>query len=303
MSNKPSSKFDFNAAARKAVKDHPELKNRLIFIDAAQDNFAWVEHELLRMDADDEDIELLEKTVKEAQRRKTSFHQPIGKVGKKDMSALVFHADRYSVFGPEAGPVDQYATFDHETAHALTQNLNGTLAENTADAYAALRHLQRGEKPEDLSFAGWRRAAVMMLTGKTSHLTTMTLEKIVCDAKTADFMTLTPQETLAVARDYAKKFTPTQKQQAKLQNAFKGVGKMLPEQAFSKIAKVTLKADEDSRTFYVGARVLKAALDNEVGLTGTRLRLRGKAWDSIRRKLDDKLSKLPSRHPLRCSAL
>src|SRR5690606_22567515 len=115
-------------------------------------------------------------------------------------------------------------------------------------------------------YCGWKRAAIFIKSGTISHLTTFTVDKILCDSQTADFMSLSPQETLAVARDYAKKNTPSPEKLKSLSKTFGPLGKMPLQQAFRKLGEITLKADKNSDAFYLGARVLSGALQ-EGGVT------------------------------------
>jgi len=300
----PSARFDFNKAARKAMKDHPELRGNTLFIDAANTDFAEIKKALLEKDVDEEDIKDLAKTVRDAKRLKTAFHQEYDWGRKKPLHVIIFHPDKHPVFGKEHGERDDAGTFDHETGHALSPHATGTLAENTADAYAALRNIQRfGGDTADLDYAGWKRAAIFILSGVTSHLTTLTLDKIVCDAATADFISLTPAETLRIAEEYAKLNTPSEERLKKLKEDFSGLKGLALEDTFRKVAAATLAAKEDSDTFYVGARVLQGALQKGgQKLDGRHIELKGGEWDDVREKLSEKTSALPQQHPLRRAA-
>lgn len=286
-----SPRFDFNKAARKAVKDHPQLKGRTLFISAANDDFTAIENKLLDLDVDDEDIEELGKTMRIAKRDKTSFHQPLSRTGyRKQLSAIVFHTDKHAVYGPVRGAVDDAATFDHETAHALTPEFNGTLAESAADCYAALRHLQR-EKSDDgaLQYAAWKRAAISLLSGTVSHLTTPALDQLLLDAKTVDVLSLTPAETLALAKKYAQDNTPPAPRLKKLADDFNAVRGTKGAAAFRKIAEITLAADAQSDTFKYGARVLQHAIGRDnLTLDGKKVALKGPEWQQISRRLTQK---------------
>lgn len=296
----PALRFDFDKAVKQARHDHPQLKKGALYINASNDNWDEIESGLVALSVDEDDIEEIGKGVKEARKLKTSFCQAITLNGK-EVSAVIFFPDKHPLYGPERGPADDTGTFDHETSHALTPGLSGILGENTADAYAALRHLQRfaGEKG-DIDYAGWKRAAVFMRTGVTSHLTTFTLDRILCDEKAADFMSLTPAETTAIAQDYAKKHTPDDRKLKRLQNDFRSLKKRPLAETFNKLAAITLKADVKSDTFYLGARVLKGALqEGGAVLDGEHISLKGGKWDNIRRKLDAKIDRLPAKHPLR----
>jgi hypothetical protein len=297
----PNLTFDFNAAVRRAAKDHPELSKNAIFIDAQKDKWERTADILSSVGVDEDDMGDLEKTVRDAKRLKTSFHLALHRDDKPPLSAVVFHRDRHPLYGDKSGPVDDAGTFDHETGHALTPDLEGTLAENTADAYAALRHLQRsGGDEKSIDYCGWKRAFIFMTTGMTSHLTTFTVDQIICDTKAADFLSLTPEETAAVAKAYASMHTPDKKELTRLKAAFRPLKKLPPQKALKKLARMTLKARKESPEFYLGARVLAGALkEGGVTLDGQDIVLKGGDWHDIRRALAKKAANLPPRHPLR----
>lgn len=297
----PNLRFDFNAAVRRAAKDHPALSRNAIFIDAQKDKWEKTADILSSVGVDDDDLADLGKTVRDAKRLKTSFHLALNRDDKPPLSAVVFHTDRHPLYGDKSGPIDDAGTFDHETGHALAPDLDGTLGENTADAYAAMRHLQRtGGEEKSLDYCGWKRAFIFMTTGTVSHLTTFTLDKILCDRKTTDFLSLTPDETVAIAKEYARLNTPDKKELARLRAAFRPLKKLPPQKALKKLARITLKAPEDSPEFYLGARVLAGALkDGGVTVDGQDILLKGGEWKNIRRDLAAKAANLPPKHPLR----
>ncbi len=288
----PTAVFDFNAAARKAAKDHPELQKTTAFIDARTND--WVARDaLIEKLIDEDEMDTIESVVKGAKRLKTSFTQAVNIGKNKDAHALVFHPDKNPLFAPIKGAVDDFGSFDHETGHILAPDLHGTLGENAADAYAMLRHVQRfGTGNPDADYCGWKRALVFALTGISSHLTTFTVDKIVLDSKSADFMSLTPKETAAIARDYALKNTPDAKALKKLQAAFAPVkgGKPTAE-TFRCIAAITLAAKADSDVFALGARILQKPLEDKiVTFNGKKISLHGNEWSAVQQKLQGKLA-------------
>jgi hypothetical protein len=299
--NAPKLTFDFNAAVRRAAKDHPELSKNALFIDAKNDKWEKTADILSSVGVDEDDLGDLAKTVRDAKRLKTSFHLALHRDDKPPLSAVVFHPDRHPLYGDKSGPIDDAGTFDHETGHALAPDLDGTLAENTADAYAVLRHLQRTKGEEkSADYCGWKRAFIFMTMGTTSHLTTFTVDQIICDAKAADFLSLTPEETAAIAKAYASMHTPEKKELSRLRAAFRPLKKLSPQKALGKLARMTLKAPEDSAEFYLGARVLAEALKEDgVIVDGQEIILKGSEWKKIRHDLAAKAANLPSKHPLR----
>ena len=295
-------RFDFNAAAQQARREYPALRKHAMFIDASNDNWRDIEYTLDHLAVDEEDIESVHKTFNDARRLKTSFHLAVTRGGEEEpFSAVVFHPDRHPLYGTARGAVDDAATFDHETGHALTPELHGNPAENVADAYASLKHLQRsGGEADSLDYCSWKRALVFVTTGIPTHLTTFTVDKILCDRKTADFMSLTPAETAAIAIEYAKHNAPSKKELSALAKDFKPLKNLPLKDAFRKLAQITFAAEDDSDTFYLGARVLQGALQKGGTVyDGQEINLDGPSWDRMRRQLDKRLRDLPKNHPLR----
>lgn len=296
----PALRFDFHKAVRQLVKDHPELRRNSLFIDAKQG--LWLEPSpVLARLADDGALEEVEETVKTARRLKSSFAQAVA-LGKKQVQTLVFYPDRHPLYAQRRGLIDDTGSFDHESGHILAPQAAGTLSENTADAYALLRRLQRfGAEEPDTGYCGWKRAYVFATSGVASHLTTFTADRITCDAKTADFMSLTPAETKAIARDYARRHTPDAKRLQSLAAAFKPLKGAAPEdKTFRRLASITLKAPVESDAFYLGARILAGPLaPGGIILDGKSIVLQGRDWETIRRRLEKKLKTLPAAHHLR----
>lgn len=298
----PSLRFDFNAAAKRALKDHPELRGNMLFIHAGETKPDAHSDDLMMQGVDDDEIADVEKMVRDAKRLKTSFHLAVSREDhKKNLGVLVFHPDKHSIFGAKPSPADDAGTFDHETGHALISRTEGTLSENAADGFAAIRHFQRFDNArENLEYAGWKRAAVAMLLGKTSHLTTFTIDRIICDAEAAKFSSLKPAETKKIAEEYARKFTPSAKRLAKISHDFAPLKKLPPQQAAEKLAAITLKARADSDTFYLGARVLAGAFrKGGLRLDGKKIDLSGEEHAQLRMKLKMKIEKMPKNHPLK----
>lgn len=300
--NESTFAFDFRAAARKAVYDHPEIKKNTIFVDAANDDYIAAPRVMQKLDDDDDAYDELKKTVRTAKRLKTSFSDTIFLDQKHYIKSVVFHRDRHTLYDPENRAIDDVGTFDHETGHVLSPETQGTLAENTADAYAAIRHVQRfdGQKT-DLEYAAWKRSVIFITSGQTSHLTTFTLDKITIDRATAHFVSLTPAETAAIAKAYAQTHTPDENRLKTLARDFRAArDKKVTEATFLRIAAITLRADPSSDTFYMGARALMTPLNRaNVKLDGKTIRLKDPKWDAIRDKLDKKTASLPAAHPLR----
>lgn len=300
---KPSLSFDFNKVARKALQDHPELKKDILFVDATNDNQIASHSTLTALDDDDDAQYELNKTVSLAKKLQTSFAQAIMIDSKKTIKALVFHPDRHPLFDQNNRIIDAIGTIDHELGHLLSPNADRAYGENVADAYAVLRHLQRFDgQTTDIGYAAWKRAMVFIMAGHTSHLTTFTIDRILLDQQSANFVTLTPAQTVAIARDYAKAHTPSQNALSRLSNDFKTARtKQISHNLFHEIARITLVADVNSDTFHLGARALLPLMTGKrITLNGHSISLQGTEWIQVRNHLEQKMATLPKRHPLHC---
>lgn len=294
--------FDFNKVARQALHDHPELKKDILFVDAENDNYLASSSTLTHLDDDDDAQDELAKTVRHAKRLRTSFAQSIMIDDTKTIHAVVFHPDRHTLFDPHNRAIDSIGTMDHELGHLLSPNAERTHGENVADAYAILRHLQRFDGQQtQADYAAWKRAMVFISGGYTSHLTTFTLDKILLDRTSANFVSLTPAQTVAIARDYARKHTPSQDRLSKLSADFHSArSKTINQNFFREVARITLAADTSTDTFYLGARALMPVLGaSHMTLNGKNIILRGPEWARLHAQLARKIETLPAQHPLR----
>lgn len=293
--------FDFNEVARKAVHDHPELKKDILFVDATNDNLIATSATMAKLEDDEDAQDELQKTVRLAKRLQTSFAQSIMIDRKKTIQAIVFHPDRYPLFDQHDRTIDSLATIDHELGHALCPDDDRLAGENIADAYAVLRHLQRFDgQVTDIGYAAWKRAMTFIMAGHTTHLTTFTIDRILLDSRSADFISLTPAQTVAIARDYARQNTPSKKSLSKLDSDFKTARtKYLDEKLFREIARITLAADTRSDTFHLGATALLPVLQaGRMTLNAKKISLQGREWTALQRQLENRIATLPPRHAL-----
>lgn len=294
--------FDFNQVARKALRDHPELRKDILLVDVANDLYIAYAHTLAYLSDDGDAYDELQKAIQQAKRLKTSFAQAIMIDRKKTIQAVIFHPDRHPLFDQHDRMIDNIGTIDHELAHILCPDADHVEGENVADAYAVLRHLQRFDgQATDIGYAAWKRTMVFIMSGHTSHLTTFTIDRILADRHTVDFISLTPAQTVALSRNYADKHTRPQTKLSKLARAFKGArAKKISHDVLRDIADITLKADPKSDTFYLGARALMMPLTREaITLDGRSVALKSVEWKKIRARLEKKIATLPPAHPLR----
>jgi hypothetical protein len=114
-------------------------------------------------------------------------------------------------FGPDQKQLMRLFVIYHETGHALIPGKGERFRECAADAYAALRLLQRfgDDAIPLLSMLSWHRARNAVDGGVFSHLTSPVLDKIIADNEECDFAGLSPQQTVGLAVQYAQDWMPT----------------------------------------------------------------------------------------------
>lgn len=284
-------KFDFNEAAAQAKHDYPMETADITFIDAtrreAPDQLKaaldamspayrkWI------LESDDEDIQELVML---------RMIDDIGAMGFQDpftnKAVLMFspHVNMpKNVLSPEAS---KFMVFNHELGHLILKG--GVMAEilrdlkdlqlhreadqseimkiidkdepkreNLADGFGAARGLAQGWLTvADVEKIALSRAKDAIDARDASHLTTLTLDSIVADAKTANFMSLSPREIKAIATAHAALCTPTSAE-AKIVSKLKHVS--------FKLATAMSRALKDnpadiSHPAYIAARILEAEL-------------------------------------------
>jgi hypothetical protein len=114
----------------------------------------------------------------------------------------------------KAADITGIPAFDHEVGHLVTPDgRDDRLNEASADAYMALRLFQRqGEGAvEPLSRISAKRAFDFFVTDQAeAYLTTPVIDRIIQDSKTIDFKALSPEETAALASQYARNYFPSE---------------------------------------------------------------------------------------------
>ena len=162
--------------------------------------------------------------------------------------------------------------FDHELGHLLTikgRNITEkgttTEAENSADAFATLRSIQRfGRAGAHLNALSCWRARCLIATGSTTHITTPVIDAIVADSAHIDFTKLTPQETICAANEYARRYCPTSLEvsfaAAQLHAAKDFINDGMHQRRLAEIVLSTRR----SFAFHIGARALVPVLASNV---------------------------------------
>lgn len=181
---------------------------------------------------------------------------------KKDEETLITReivamraTENYSL-GPDMADMMRLWVLYHETGHILIPNhredgMAMLRNENDADAYAALRMLQRfGQKAVPLlSMVSWTRAFNTAIGDKV-HFTSATLDKIIADSKGGAFKNLDAAATITCAKNYAENWTPTFAMMKKaIADVVQGSSLSLTD-----LAETSLSSPSNF-AFYIGAKI------------------------------------------------
>lgn len=173
-------------------------------------------------------------------------------------------AQLFAMFGEANRSLMKLFFLYHEAGHALVlKGLDADrppLKESAADAYAALRLLQRfgAAAVPFLSQFSWLRANQAVAGGDTMHLTTTVLDKIILDSAQRNLSRLNHDEIIQLARTYAKALAPKKRTLTSAEKIFAHVRKNIPAGEAPEIAHVlasgSLAAQPDNFSFYILAK-------------------------------------------------
>ena len=109
--------------------------------------------------------------------------------------------------------IDRARAKDHEMGHVLGANdpfLSEIYQENVADAFSAIRRFHCfGNDPQALSLVSLFRSHKVVAHNNPSYLTMPTINQIISDSKFIDFESMSPEETIEAAKNYAVIYTPS----------------------------------------------------------------------------------------------
>ena len=167
-------------------------------------------------------------------------------------------------FGPENRDFLSAFTLYHETGHALIKegdkvDNDHPFQENAGDAYAAIRCFQKfgPAAAQPISLVSWHRALYANL-GETSHMTTLVLDKIIADSAHNDFSKLTSDETIELARAYARAWTPAAPLLSEARNLLKNSKE--PERL---LCTTNLSSASSKLAFYISAKFFQPLLHRD----------------------------------------
>lgn len=310
----------FNAAVKEAVQQYPELKGTFLFVNAGE---MTMNHDLdprktaLRSE---EDIQQFAKQMVREAEGGSAFATKIERAG---LHVMTYNPLPFRLFTTKDQPyeMEAMATFYHELGHLVAPGAFGSptegLAENVADVFAILRHIQKyGDDSKAIEMGSWARAWRFVLEGQGDHFTTLSIDAMPKLLEKLDVQALTPTESTALAARIALQNTPHIEVMATVAHNFRDVKRMIAqtgdvEAGLKVLAEITLDDDHARRetyfTFRIGSSALQRFLDGKVGfdietqklLFGKQvsrdtspLKLEGKYWDEVRERVAERRAQL-----------
>lgn len=191
--------FDFNKEVAQAYNDFPQLCEDTGFIDLSDPSRI-----ILRAGQNGKAARRLRRKLKRIGSCKAKVKSQTGEI----FNLVAFHPKRR--LKVLSGDACKFRTLDHEIGHCLISGDGPIFNENAADAFAAIRSLQRFGNIEDLILLSAARSYNLMTIADGEHLSSPMLNQIIKDSEHIDFKSLSFEETIQKAKDYADKFTPTE---------------------------------------------------------------------------------------------
>lgn len=253
--------FDFAQEVSALQESLGPLCDRLIFMEGTVDDGAVTFHNALgREDFVKDYVRALAGIVQEqSAQMPAKGSRTFGFDGEDTTGVLVFIRDNEALteaLGLDNLPLMRLFSLYHETGHALIDIDTEAPAESAGDAYAALRLFQRfGRQAGNfLSLVSWLRAW-HAVGGDMEHTTALVLDKIIADAKEQDFSSLTNEDMIAKAQDYAQNWSQDDETLA----AAKPFLAQKDRVDFYALAQTSLTSPNDF-AFYIGAKIFQPFL-------------------------------------------
>jgi hypothetical protein len=300
-----SLRFDFNKAARDIVCDHPELKRNTVFVDLDTNNRIGPRLARIRAALSGVFRRMIKDKRQKAEKLPRGSAHAMGDGSGVNMLAMTL--DR--PFGLLRGAglsdeMDKLFAFHHEIGHLIVpaghagklDNYFGKLfgisnsgREVAADAYAAIRHLQKyGANSAPLEFAPLYRARDTINNADdcaASYVTSFALDAVLRDRHKLLAANLTPAQVVEKVNEYHLRYTPTraqvdalQKDFAPLQNRMQTISRANTAPLL-KLAEIALDPATSPQGFYMANRMLSVYLGKI---------LTGPVWVDIARQLHEK---------------
>lgn len=280
--------FDFRGAVNEAYAMFPDIAGKIFFLDGRKNT---IYHPNPRM---------TEWAVGMANAN-AAISSHIVKHGKDRMSVAVRTGGLCYILLYPDNPLDalyglempdnqrHLFTFDHELGHAIAKPGD----ERAADAYAALRHIQRFG--QDTTFIrrialGRAQAAVSNPDDfqSANHYTVPVLYAVIRAAARQDVTKLSPAETVKLAEKIVQQVNmkPVSKLHADFKKAFAGYSMpgVTPETRVRSLAKTVMDTN-DGNVYTSGGLMLQALLKGQLvhrSNDNKPVYLRGPEWDRLR---------------------
>ncbi len=305
--------FDFAALAAEIRRDFPDLAPRVYFVDTFKKQYI---HGDARADAHYERYMAVNPSLRNclvnqigkysAQKNSMVFPGP-----NNDFFVLLYtDDDGISLLGKTTS-LKQGLTFviDHEIGHVVTGygqagKLSRTLHECTADAYAAMRQIQRFDHGlnavKSLQLRRAQRLVSLEGTRHAEHFTSFVLDKIIESVDKLPLRQMTPQQTAHLADRFAVVHTPNDQVVKNVMEAFAPFQKMLAQQPGDdtpyRVLAQTVLDTKEWEVFRWGAPVLRGYIRGALSdmQNGDQLikvnekPLWGAGWDSVAKRLKER---------------
>jgi hypothetical protein len=257
--------FDFAKAARLAIRDYPQQLPATIFIDGDTQTRAASSFPFYKI----KKVAFLTRTMLSDMQiwdQKPTGSLAYGWRSRDRQSKGMIYRRPSAEYDPTGMPnlaMSAAQIFDHELGHLVTKEgfkphkLKG---EVSADAFAAIRHFQRfGAADDDLAAASAYRA-VAFFCGDPGHVTTPVVDRIRLDAKSFDFASLSPADTVVAAETYAANFNPAPQEWSEANRIYRPVIERYRKTGIvdrERIAETMLQLPVRSLAFRLGAGALE----------------------------------------------
>jgi hypothetical protein len=277
MSDDTQKPFDFKQAVRDSFRDYPHLRRDTLFFTtedhAPLSQKPWLHAHgslWLKMKAQMNPLNgWLRQLIEMSGQNETSYAYSNGDL---KFRAMVFNpTDTFCQYAlPQEKEMAAAASFYHELGHILCKHgfaTNGDDArgESSADAYAALRLLQRygDDARPAIARDSWRRAIRFLNNSYGSYLTSPVTAQILADSKDGRFNKLTPAETVAAVENYVEKYRATPEQIKEARQAFVNYKPFAPLAERLELIATTCLGKPDGFSFRLGATIVNPFLHSE----------------------------------------
>lgn len=312
----------FNAFAREALRDYPQLKGRLALYNASTQSWhslpgcgkgkhAPTQNLVMEATSNDEGF--------------TAFAVPTD-----EYALIAYHVSdrkaRTMASTSDALRREILATLEHELGHLVApagiySKYGDNFSECVADAFAFIRQQQKyRDVQRPLKATAWIRTHEFVLDRESLHFTLPVLTELQAMLQEYDLSRLTPSQSANLAYRLARQYACTRRQLRRLMRVFAPARRICKRRglkaALKKCAQVMLaRRRKDAALIYaVGSALLRPYLDREIELLATlvrkqdaqRLRLTGPFWDDVREKMawrDEELARQNARDSLNREAL